>query len=93
MRRVIDRIVAEDADGRLYTVMCIQEYVPENDLGTLIREIGLTYQTTLGEFLTTSDNVTFEITDTNRYLHKVIVTNKPEGRRFRNLPRGAVPIY
>ncbi|MES2624658.1 MAG: hypothetical protein V4628_05240 [Pseudomonadota bacterium] len=93
MRRVIDRIVAEDADGRLYTVMCIQEYVPENDLGTAIREIGLTYQTTLGELLTTSDNVSFNIAGTNHFLHKVIVARKPEGRLFRDFPRGAVPIY
>ena len=94
MKKAIDRFVAEDAEGRLYTVVCIQECVADNDLGTAFHEVGVSYLTTVGELLTTSDNVNFNVVDTNRFLHKVDVTRTTQGvLRFRSFSMGVIAIH
>src|SRR5688572_27220840 len=93
MKRVIDRFVAEEADGRLYTVLCIEETVFDNDLNTGGRVTGVTYQTTVGEILTTTDDANFNVENTNRCLRKVDVTRTPDGiLRLRGFAMGVVAI-
>jgi hypothetical protein len=94
MKKVIDRFVAEDINGTRYTVMCIQETVESNDPGTALQQTNLSYQTTVGEILTTSDNASFNVVDTNRFLHRVNVARSEQGvLRFRGFSMRAVPIY
>jgi hypothetical protein len=93
MKRVIDRFVAEEADGRLYTVLCIEETVFENDQNTAGRVTGVTFQTTVGEILTTTDDTNFNVENTNRCLRKVDVTRTPDGiLRLRGFAMGVVAI-
>jgi len=94
MKKVIDRFVAEDINGTRYTVMCIQESVENHDPDTAIQETHLSYQTTVGEILTTNDNTSFNVVDTNRFLHRVDVARSEQGvLRFRGFSMRAVPIY
>jgi len=93
MKKVIDRFVAEDVDGRRYTVICVQDCIADDDLGTAFHEVGVSYLTTVGELLTTSDNVSFNVVDTNRFLHKVDVARTAQGvLRFRSFSMGVVAI-
>jgi len=79
MKKIIDRFLAEDADGRLFTVMCVKEYEAANDLGTTVHEIGTSFQTTTGESLTTSNNSSFRVANTNRFLRRVNVERSAQG--------------
>ena len=79
MKKVIDRFLAEDTNGRLFTVMCIKEYEDANDLGTTVREIGISFQTSSGEVLTTTNNSSFNIADTSRSLRRVGVERTSQG--------------
>ena len=79
MKKIIDRFLAEDADGRLFTVMCVKEYEAANDLSTAIHEIGTSFQTTSGELLTTNNNSSFNIANTNRFLRRVGVERTAQG--------------
>ena len=79
MKKVIDRFLAEAPDGRLVTVMCIKEYEEADDPGTAIHEIGTSFQTTSGELLTTRNNFSFNIANTNRFLRRVGVERTAQG--------------
>jgi hypothetical protein len=93
MKRVIDRFVAEEADGRLYTVLCIEETVFDDDQNIAGRVLGVTYQTTVGEILTTTDAVNFNVENTDRCLRKVDVARTPDGiLRLRRFAMGVVAI-
>lgn len=79
MKDIVDRFIARDADGRLFTVMCIKEYQGTNNPGTTLDEMGTSFQTTSGELLTTSNNVSFKIANTNRFLRRVGVERTAQG--------------
>jgi hypothetical protein len=79
MKKVIDRFIAKDAAGKLFTVMCIEEYEEANNPGTVSHEIGTRFQTTSGELLTTSNNSSFNIANTNRFLRRVGVERTAQG--------------
>jgi hypothetical protein len=79
MKDIVDRFIAKDAEGRLFTVMCIKEYQVNNNPGTAIDEIGTSFQTTSGELLTTSNNFSFRIANTNRLLRRVGVERTAQG--------------
>src|SRR5687767_11854889 len=79
MKKVIDRFIAKDAEGKLFTVMCIEEYEEANNSGTAGHESGTSFQTTSGELLTTSNNTSFNITNTNRLLRRVGVERTAQG--------------
>ncbi|MES2627190.1 MAG: hypothetical protein V4628_18025 [Pseudomonadota bacterium] len=79
MKDIVDRFIAKDADGKLFTVMCIKEYRETNNSGAAIDEIGTSFQTTSGELLTTSNNFSFQITNTNRLLSRVGVERTAQG--------------
>jgi hypothetical protein len=79
MKDIVDRFIAKDADGRLFTVMCIKEYQGADNPGAAMDEIGTSFQTTSGELLTTSNNVSFKIVNTNRFLRRVGVERSAQG--------------
>jgi hypothetical protein len=89
MKKITNRFLVEDADGRLFTVMCIKEYEGSNSFGSTMREVGTAFQTTSGELLTTSDNFSFNIANTKHYLRRVDVERSAQGvLRFRSFSLG-----
>ncbi len=85
MKKVIDRFIAKDTDGKLCAIMCIKEYEEINDRGIAGHEIGTSFETTSGELLTTSNNFSFNIANSNRLLRRVAVERTAQGViRIRN---------
>ncbi len=64
-----DRIFAKDADGRVYTVMCIEEFPPMIAATNMLGE--RRYKTILGDKLISSDGINFTFKSSGKVITKI----------------------